>query len=119
MLTEIGADVARLLESGECSHPRKVPHYDRVRRELWLGTQLIKRFRQPAPDQETILSAFQELGWPPRIDDPLPRRPGRQSQKLRLRDAIKRLNHHQHLPLIRFRGGGRGKGIFWAIRLVS
>jgi hypothetical protein len=33
---------------------------------------VVKEFKLPAPNQETILTAFQEEGWPPRIDDPLP-----------------------------------------------
>src|SRR5262245_61781741 len=38
---------------------------------------------------------------------------GGRSSKLRLRDAIKRLNRHQQHKVIRFRGDGYGKGILW------
>ena len=90
----------------------RVPFYDQERRALWVGSRLVKRFKQPAPTQHTILSAFQELGWPARIDDPLPRAAG-QDPKLRLGEAIKRLNRHQQQRLIRFRADGTGTGILW------
>jgi hypothetical protein len=53
------------------------PRWDKHLRELWLGPHLIKWFRVPAPDQERILDAFEEEGWPASIDDPLPPRTGR------------------------------------------
>ncbi len=113
VLTEVGARAARLLEPEAVSDAAQVPSYDRDRRGLWLGSRLVKRFAQPAPDQHTILSAFQELGWPSRIDDPLPPNYRGQDTKLRLGDVIKRLNRHQQHRVIRFRGDGRGKGILW------
>src|SRR5947208_16269474 len=69
-------------------------------------------FGSLAPVQDTILSVFQESGWPTRIDDPLPPAAG-QDPKLRLREVVKRLNRHQRPYLIRFRTDGRGKGILW------
>src|SRR5262249_44432444 len=47
------------------------PKWDADRRELWYGAVLCKRYRRPAPNQEKILAAFEEDGWPGRIDDPL------------------------------------------------
>jgi hypothetical protein len=86
------------------------PHWDRNRRALFLGDKLIKQFKEPAPNQETILAAFQEEGWPDRIDDPLPPIEGVDSKK-RLHDAVVRLNrHHVHRGL-RFRGDGTGQGV--------
>lgn len=106
VLTEAGARAARVL-LGE------IPFYDREEHELWARGKLIKRFSQPAPEQETILSSFEELGWPRHIDDPLPPKHGRQGQKSRLHDTIKRLNLHHHQPVIRFGGDGQGLGIVW------
>jgi hypothetical protein len=106
VLTAAGVRAARLLTL-------EVPFYDREQCELWARGQLVKAFKQPAPDQHTILSSFEELGWPRRIDDPLPRTSGRQHPKLRLRDAIKRLKHHQQHQLIQFGGDGKGQGIVW------
>jgi hypothetical protein len=50
------------------------PVFDVERRELRVGDVVVKRFRQPTPDQETMLLAFEEAGWPVRIDGPLPPR---------------------------------------------
>jgi hypothetical protein len=89
-----------------------VPHWDSERKELrWWG-QLVKRFTQPAPNQEAVLAAFEEEGWPPRIDNPLhPRLDGDLVQ--RLHDTIIRLNRHQERQLLRFRADGSGQGVRW------
>jgi hypothetical protein len=88
------------------------PRYRRDLRELWLGRKLVKRFRQRAPDQHLILSAFEEQNWQRRIDCPLPPRP-LEDRKRRLNRAIYRLNRHQTNQLIRFRGDGTGDGVIW------
>jgi hypothetical protein len=58
------------------------------------------------------LSAFQEDGWPHRIDDPLPPLDDIEP-KCRLHDSIKRLNRHHKDRVIRFRGDGTGEGVCW------
>ncbi len=58
------------------------------------------------------MSAFQEDGWPARIDDPLPPTP-ETDPKRRLSDAIKCLNRKQLNPLLRFSGDGTGEGVLW------
>jgi hypothetical protein len=88
------------------------PEWDGQRRTLHIGSQIVKRFRLPAANQEAVLSAFQEEGWPHRIDDPL--QPcGDLSAKERLHFTIKRLNQHQRQRLIRFSGDGTGEGVCW------
>ncbi len=95
------------------SHPLQ-PQWDPDRRVLRVGDKLVKQFRVPAQNQELILAALEELGWPPHIDDPLP--PVHDlDPKLRLRDAISRLNHNQKHALIRFHGDGHGRGIQWEL----
>ena len=96
------------------------PRWDAKRRELRLARRLLKRFRVPAPNQEAILAAFQEEGWPNCIDDPLPPK-GDLSPQRRLHDTIKALNrkHRQRPPLIRFLGNGTGKSVVWELRVVS
>ena len=86
--------------------------WDAQRRELRVGLHLVKRFRQQAADQLTILAAFQEEGWPPRIDDPLPQHDG-QDAKLRLHRTIANLNRAHKVAIIRFGGGGDGQSIMW------
>lgn len=88
------------------------PYWDSVRRELRVGGTVVKRFRQPSPLQELVLTVFQEEGWPQRIADPLPRR-AEQLPKRRLHDTIRSLNLNQSVPLLRFGGDGTGEGIMW------
>jgi hypothetical protein len=88
------------------------PKWDEQRRQLRVGRALVKEFKLPSPNQETVLMAFEEEGWPPRIDDPLP--PVAQlDPRRRLHDTIKALNRKQKHCLIRFRGDGSGEGIRW------
>jgi hypothetical protein len=79
---------------------------------LYFAGQIVKRFRWRAVNQEKILSAFEDDGWPPRIDDPLVPSPQIVSKR-RLGDAIKCLNRRQANALLRFGGDGTGEGIIW------
>ncbi len=88
------------------------PFWDCQRRELRMGQWVIKRFKLPSPNQETLLAAFEEEGWPLRIDDPLPPVHGVLSKR-RLHDTIKSLNRNQKCRLISFKGDGTGEGICW------
>jgi hypothetical protein len=88
------------------------PHWDSDCRELHAGGELVKRFRRPAPNQETILAVFEEEGWPTRIDDPLPAR-GNHCSAERLHDTIKSLNRHTVRPILHFSGDGTGRGVRW------
>jgi hypothetical protein len=88
------------------------PHWDSVRHELSFGRHIVKRFRLPSPNQEKILNVFQEEGWPPYIDDPLPPLTDKCSRQ-RLHDTIRSLNRNQKARLIRFLGDGTGTGIRW------
>jgi hypothetical protein len=90
------------------------PKWDRDRRELRIGSKLVKVFKLPSPMQEAILMAFEEEHWPPRIDDPLPGHPNH-LPKRRLHDTIKSLNRNQKNCLIRFMGDGTGEGIRWEL----
>jgi hypothetical protein len=91
----------------------EIPHWDPELRVLRFGGAVVKRFRQPSPNQEALLAAFEESGWPERIDDPLHPH-GEPAPKQRLHFTIWRLNRHQEQNLIRFLGDGTGEGISWA-----
>lgn len=91
------------------------PRWNAIRRELSLAGLIVKRFRVPARNQETILSVFEEEGWADHIHDPLPVTHDIDAPT-RLHDAINRLNRCQINPLVRFHGDGKGTGVFWAIR---
>ena len=88
------------------------PYWDPELHQLRVGELIIKEFKLPCPNQGTILMAFEEEGWPKRIDDPLPPRPELDS-RTRLRYTIKSLNKKQKNRLIRFMGDGTGKGVRW------
>ncbi|QEG38133.1 hypothetical protein UC8_00860 [Roseimaritima ulvae] len=96
----------------ELPHTNGFPHWDSERRILYVDKRIVKRFKWRATNQEAVLSTFQEEGWPPRVDDPLPPHP-EQDSKRRLSDTIKCLNHKQANDLIRFHGDGTGEGVTW------
>jgi len=93
---------------------RSKPDWNAERKELSFYGKVVKRFRWPAPNQETVLSVFSEEDWPARIEDPLPQGNGL-DPKRRLGDTIKCLNRNQFESLIRFRGDGTGEGVLWDI----
>ena len=88
------------------------PTWDARSRKLVVSGQIVKNFRVRADNQEAILTAFEEEGWPELIDDPLPGAGGI-APKQRLHNTINRLNQNQLKPLIRFYGNGTGEGIGW------
>ena len=75
---------------------------------------MVKCFRVPAPNQEMVLTAFEEEGWPYRVYDPLPPEEGKDA-KQRLHETIKALNGHRLARIIRFHGDGTGEGVFWEL----
>jgi hypothetical protein len=92
---------------------RPNPTWDRELRELRVGELVIKRFRQPAQNQVTVLASFQELCWPRRIDDPLTG-DGEVEPKRRLRDTVFALNrNHVAAKVLGFEADGTGAGIIW------
>jgi len=116
VLTAASIEALRKLESQTSVSPPRLPHYAVELRELRLERELVKRFRQPAPKQHGLLSAFEEQHWPPRIENPLDPHPADAAAKLSLNRAIQRLNRCQKTPLIRFRGDGTGMGVIWELR---
>ncbi len=112
---------ARFLDSGQtavarlhCLPLELKPAWEARRRELRVGELLVKKFRVPAGNQELVLSAFEEEGWPAYIDDPLPMN-WEIAPKRRLHNVITRLNGSQLVPLVRFHGEGNGEGIGWEL----
>ena len=90
------------------------PSWNAASRTLCVGNRLVRRFRWAAPNQEFVLTSFQEEGWPRRIDDPLPPR-DEMDPKIRLRDTITCLNRGQKPCQIRFHGDGAGRGVLWEL----
>lgn len=104
---QCGVAIHRLIEGVNL-----VPRWDAARRELEFCGQIVKRYRVPAQNQETILAAFQEEGWPRRILDPLPATRD-QDQRRKLNLTIQSLNRHHLTRAIRFGGDGTGSGVTW------
>jgi len=105
-------------ERNDSRPPEVIPIWDIERRELRIGKLLVKQFRLPSPNQERVLCAFEEEGWPARIDDPLPRVPNLEPKR-RLHDTIKSLNRHQKNATLRFMGDGSGEGVLWECEIAS
>lgn len=83
------------------------PRWDAVLRVLTWNNANVVAYARLAPNQAMILSAFEEEGWPTRIDDPLPRG--------QLRQTLKDLQKKFKDAPITFRADGTGEGILWTI----
>jgi hypothetical protein len=97
------------------------PSWDHDRRILSIQGQVIKVFRQPSPNQETVLNAFQEDGWVDQVYDPLYTSTtcsARDAQS-RLRKTVEHLNRAQHPPSICFSVAGNGEKACWSLRHAS
>lgn len=111
--TEInGVSRASAKNSNEVQLQITCPTWDSGRHQLRVADVIVKEFKLPSPNQETILSAFEEEQWPPCVADPLPVHPDL-DPKRRLHDTIKSLNRNQRTSLIRFMGDGTGEGVRW------
>lgn len=106
------SEAAAAAES-ECSHDPPTttkPRWNADLGELKFGNSTT-RVRRSAKNVWKILSAFQEEGWPTRIDDPLPGG----KQDTRLRETVRTLNAacSRKSLLLRFESDGSGEGICW------
>jgi hypothetical protein len=66
--------VAKRSSAGAQTETQAKPQWDGQKRELRYGGQLLKRYHVPAANQEILLAALEEVGWPERMDDPLPKK---------------------------------------------
>ncbi len=90
------------------------PTWDGQRRQLRLGSRIVKEFKVPAMNQGIVLAVFEEERWPPRIDDPLPWNNDIDPRR-RLHDTINSLNRRQRHRLIHFSADGLAQGIRWEL----
>ncbi len=97
---------------GHLTHVVRKPRWDRLHRKLHFGHVLVKRFRNPAPNQELLLAAFEESGWPEDVADPLPPL-DRGSPVPRLQHTLQRLNSTLLRPVIRFALDPSGRRVTW------
>jgi hypothetical protein len=96
--------------AGQALAGHEKPEWEPALGELRYRGQVVKQFHRSAPNQECILNAFQELGWPERVDDPLPKERGAGGLE-RLRETVKSLNRGQHV--LHFRVEPDGRGVRW------
>jgi len=108
------ADRAAVMQPEAAARPR----WDGRDRILYLGELCVKRYGRSSPNQESILAAFEEEGWPRHIDDPLSPS-GEIVPKSRLHDTIKWLNRRQENRLLNFLGDGSGEGVYWEILMAG
>ena len=97
-------------DTGPAGTARSLPYWDANAYELWMDDALVKRYRQDAPSQWRILAVFQEEGWPPSIDDPLPGSPDH-DPKERLHHTVRNVNRGNNC--IHFGVSGSGERVFW------
>jgi hypothetical protein len=91
-----------------------LPVWDTSAGELRYLDQLVKGFRKAISNQRAVLDAFQRLGWPEELEDPLPPPEGGVIHaRERLQDTVKNLNRGHHRRLLRFYGTGRGRVVGW------
>jgi hypothetical protein len=90
------------------------PRWDGARRALCLGQVVIKRFGGRPGNQERLLDALEEDGWPRTLDDPLPGDDGIDAPD-RLRNTVKDLNRGLRGQALRFHIINNGTGISWSL----
>jgi hypothetical protein len=112
IITEAGERSAHAETARKMNVRIGVPRWDAKRRQLSFDGYVVKQFRLPAGNQEAVLAAFEDEGWPPSVDDPLPFLPRRQAKE-RLHVTIRHLNTHHANQLVRFRGNGTGEAVLW------
>ena len=103
ILRSVVLDTASEQESVSSNSEVPPPVWDPARRELAIGGQVVKTFRQQAPNQTAILATFQEEDWPSRIDAPI-------SQD-KLDDAVRSLNQWAKGVGLEFERDGTTEGI--------
>jgi hypothetical protein len=86
------------------------PCWDRTRRQLWLGNQLVRSFSRHAPAQFTVLDAFQTERWPASISKP--------AGLFSLKDAIDALNDGLVRSRLRFCRCDNNSVIQWSLTPV-
>ena len=86
------------------------PTWDKALSQLLFDDEVVRKVSPQAANLIKILDAFQEDGWPKKIDSPFsPCEDGKQKR----RDAIRELN--KKLRKIRFESDGSGEGLLWKL----
>jgi len=89
------------------------PHWHAATSTLSYNGEVVKRFKQPAQNQKTVIAAFEAQGWPTKIADPFGTQRNTVAATKRLNDTVRSLNKKQSSKLIHFEADGTGKAIIW------
>jgi hypothetical protein len=89
-----------------------LPQWDHDRQELRLGSTVLRQFKLPSADEERILAAFEERGWPHRIASPLPA----EGTNGRLAECVAALNWRLRRPLLHFDLSEQDREVTWEFR---
>jgi hypothetical protein len=84
----------------------KKPVRDTLGHTLSYRGQLVHHFKKAAPQQESILAAFEATGWPPSIEVAVLAASGLRTKK-QLRETVKNLSRSVR-PFLRFHQEGAG-----------
>lgn len=88
----------------------QTPRWDAGRRRLWWGRTVVKVLDRESPGQMPVLAAFEEAGWPRRIDVTALLRAG----GLRPRSVVYLVkNLNRGLRWLRFHADGTKHGVTW------
>lgn len=105
--------IRHLMDIAVGPNPAYVPEPPQIEwrqdvRQLWVGPNLARKVRSTKIGKNivAIFNAFQEDGWPSRIDSPFT---DDEDGKTRMRDAVQSAN--EGLSHIRFEADGSGIGI--------
>jgi len=90
---------------------REYPHWDAKHRELWVGGELVKRYKGRVNKQEITLAAFEDQEWPERVANPF--KHASEMGLTTLGTVVQNLNRSQNVQRLWFRCKSRGKAISW------
>ena len=107
----VDRDWPSIAEPAEDSLHVALPQWDRDRLELRWGAMVLRQFKLPSADEERVLAAFEERGWPHRVSSPLPE----DAERRRLADCVASLNWRQRRPLLRFGCGEQRREVTWEL----
>ena len=104
-------EIAEQMETVPDAPPKTGPSWDRIKGELSFKGEIIKTIRcvGVAKNIVLVLDTFEEMGWPERVDSPLP--PANSKKHHATIDSL-----NQRLSLIQFRSDGEGTGFVWQTR---
>jgi hypothetical protein len=95
-----------------CEYREPTPQYNRDSRRLTIGRLLVHRFAPQAKNVIEVVTAFEDLSWPPAIHDPLGNQVDPGFAK-RQHDTVRTLNRLQKPLRIRFSATSHDRMIRW------